>query len=761
MSSVEAAKSNTAFAIRSPVATMTMFGTTLFCSALLMFLIQPMFAKMALPRLGGSASVWSLALVFFQALLLCGYGYTHFLVKACTPRTGALIHGAVMLAATAGFPVAIASGWDNPPEQGQALWLLGLFAASVGLPFFAISANAPLLQSWFARSGHARSEDPYFLYGASNAGSFAALLAYPFLVEPFLGLKQQSFVWSGGYVLLVALVAMCGFTIRFTSPADGRKTSGGSESQGPTWRARMRLIALSFVPSGLLVGSTAYIATDLVSAPFMWVVPLALYLLTFVIVFQRRPWIPHDFVISRLGVFVAPLCMLALLPVTSIWLVPIQLLCVFALMMACHGELVRLRPAAAHLTEFYFLMSLGGVLGGAFASLLAPVIFDRVIEYPLLIIASFVLIGSIRKEPRFHGRIVGLASLSILVVLAMLWATAGWDGDIRRYAALGGLLSLLAAILVLSKHFLAQAPLLLSVFLIYPSVNNLLPAIERARSFYGVIAVHPIDRGRAYVMKHGTTDHGTQVRTDANGLRTTTPPEPQSYYYPRGPFGSVFNHLRAKMGQFEEVAIVGLGTGSTACYALPGETWSFFEIDPEIVRIALNPDYFTFMSECAPGARIVVGDGRLKLKQEPDGKYDLVVLDAFSSDSIPVHMITVEAVDLYLSKLKPGGVILFHISNRYMELSSVVEAVSRARGLVAYHNAMDFKFWQPDKTRLDLISQVAVVARSANALGALTSDPAWHRADAAGLPPPWADDYSNVLGAIWRKSFGASILPAR
>ncbi len=761
MSSLGATKGSTASAILSPVAMMTMFSITLFCSALLMFLIQPMFAKMALPRLGGSASVWSLALVFFQTLLLCGYGYAHLLMKGCTVRTGVLIHGAVMLTAMAALPVAIASGWDNPPEEGQAFWLLGLFAASVGLPFFAISANAPLLQSWFARSGHAQSHDPYFLYGASNAGSFTALVAYPFLIEPFLGLEPQSSIWSGGYALLVALVAMCGLLTGLASPADRREVGVESESQAPTWRQRLRWIALSFVPTGLLVGSTAYIATDVVSAPFMWVIPLALYLLTFVITFQRRPWISHDFVMARLGPVVAPLCMLALSPVTQIWLVPIQLFCVFALMMACHGELVRLRPAAGRLTEFYFLMSLGGVLGGAFASLLAPAIFDSVVEYPLLIIASFVLIGVIRKESRSKGWIIGQAALSIPVVLVMLWTTAGWDSDIKRYTALGWLLGLLVALLVLSKHPLAQAPLLLSVFLIYPSVSNLLPAIERSRSFYGVIAVHPIDHGRAYVMKHGTTEHGTQVRRDANGLRSTAPTEPQSYYYPRGPFGSAINHLHAKNGQFEEVAIVGLGTGSMACYALPGENWSFFEIDPEVVRIARNPDYFTFMSDCAPGARIVIGDGRLKLKQEPDRKYDLIVLDAFSSDSIPVHMITVEAVDVYLSKLKPNGVIMFHISNRFMELSRVVEAASRARGLVAYYNAVDFKFWQPDKTRFDLRAQVAVVARSASALGALTSDPAWHRQDAAELSPPWTDDYSNVPGEIWRKLTDGSSVPAR
>ena len=333
-----------------PEVAIAVFGATLFSSALLMFLIQPMFAKMALPRLGGTAAVWSLALVFFQGVLLLGYGYAHILVKAFSLRTGVIIHVLVMACAVISLPISISAGWEIPPEQGEAFWLMGLFAASVGLPFFAISANAPLLQSWFSRSGHAQSHDPYFLYGASNAGSFAALLAYPLAVEPFLGLLPQTHLWSAAYILLVVMVGSCGFLAAVALNATASAESAEASAAKVTWVQRLVWVMLSFVPSGLLVGTTAHIATDLVSAPFMWVVPLAIYLLTFVITFQTKPWIGHGFVIDRLGVVIAPLCLFVLSPATQLWLVPLHLLVVFTLMMACPRPLMRVRPAPGNLT---------------------------------------------------------------------------------------------------------------------------------------------------------------------------------------------------------------------------------------------------------------------------------------------------------------------------------------------------------------------------------------------------------------------------
>ena len=749
MSSVEVAKRNELSMVRPQVA-IAVFGATLFCSALLMFLIQPMFAKMALPRLGGTAAVWSLALVFFQGILLLGYGYAHVLVKCFSLRVGVIIHAIVMASAVISLPIGIAANWDIPPEQGQALWLMGLFVASVGLPFFAISANAPLLQSWFSRSGHGRSHDPYFLYGASNAGSFAALIAYPLIVEPFLGLLPQTHLWSSAYILLVVMVGSCGFLAAISIPSHASTDGAGAREAEVTWRDRLIWVALSFVPSGLLVSTTAHIATDLVSAPFMWVVPLAIYLLTFVITFQTRPWISHGFVMDRLGLVIAPLCLFALSPATQLWLVPVHLLAVFSLMMACHGELVRLRPNAGRLTEFYFLISLGGVLGGMFASLVAPNIFNSVIEHPLLMIAGFGVIGIIRGKASVTTAKFWLSAVLIPLVLALLWFTHGFNADTKHFIMISWLLIALALLLASSKEPLAQSVILLSVMFIYQSVSKIPAPMEQSRSFYGVLSVYPAVDGRYNLLAHGTTKHGSQMRKDANGLRITTNPEPQSYYYARGPFGSLIRHLREGGNTLENVAIVGLGTGSMLCHALPGEKWSFYEIDPEVVRIALDPQFFTYLRDCGPAAGIVMGDGRLRLQQEPPEQFDLIVLDAFSSDSVPAHLMTVEALDMYLSKLKPDGMVVYHISNRFMELGSVIEGAARARGLGAWFNALDLKYWQPDTSRLDLRPQIALIGKTPEALRGLSSDEAWHRAGEDEAAPAWTDDYSNVIGAIWR-----------
>lgn len=753
MSSVEVTKRSELSLVR-PQAAIAVFAATLFSSALLMFLIQPMFAKMALPRLGGSAAVWSLALVFFQGILLLGYGYAHILVKAFSLRTGAIIHVLVMSSAVISLPIGIAAGWDIPPEEGEAFWLIGLFAASVGLPFFAISANAPLLQSWFARSGHAQSHDPYFLYGASNAGSFAALLAYPILVEPFLSLVPQTQAWSAGYILLVAMVGSCGLIAASAlgSPAGAERAS--EEQAKVSWAQRFTWVMLSFVPSGLLVGTTAHIATDLVSAPFMWVVPLALYLLTFVITFQTKPWISHGFVIERLGVVIAPLCLFALSPATQLWLVPLHLLVVFGLMMACHGELVRLRPAAQKLTEFYFLMSLGGVLGGMFASLLAPNVFDSVIEYPLLMISGFAAVGLVRRTSSFITPKMLLAIAIISLVFGILTFTESLSPQIKNTVMLGWLLMSLGLLLYMSAEPLPQALVLMTVMLIYGTVSTIPAPIEKSRSFYGVLSVYPAQDGRYHVLAHGTTKHGSQLRKDENGLRLTTNPEPQSYYYANGPFGSLVRHMRADGNQLENVAIVGLGTGAMACHALPGEAWSFYEIDPEIVRIARNPEYFTYLRDCGKGAPIIMGDGRLRLQQAAPESFDLIVLDAFSSDSVPAHLMTVEVLDMYVSKLKPDGIVVFHISNRFMELASIIEGAAQARGLETWYNSLDLKYWNPDPSKLDLRPHVALIGKSSKAVRGIATDEAWHRAEEGDVSAPWTDDYSNVIGSIWRMYSG-------
>jgi hypothetical protein len=727
-----------------------LFSATLFTSALLMFSVQPMFAKMALPRLGGSAAVWSVALVFFQAVLLAGYAYAHLLVRYASLRRGALIHAAVLLLALTSLPVGISERWQVPPESGQAFWLIGLFAASVGAPFFAISATAPLLQAWYAQAGQARSRDPYFLYAASNAGSFLALLAYPFLIEPLAGLKPQTIAWSIAYVLLALLIGLCAVIA-----GRGASTTGsGPETLTPTaslpWSLRLTWLVLALVPSGLLVSITAFITTDLVSAPFIWVVPLALYLLTFVIAFQSRPLIPHEAIIERIVIYGLPLSILSVVPIFTIALLPICLGLAFVIMLACHGELARLRPPPEHLTEFYLVVSLGGVLGGILAGLVAPNVFSSVLEYPLLISAAFLAVGLSRRETAKVPQRLWLAAVAsaVLIVFAAAENLAGTDYTMAS-------LLLWMAIIIVAGFFLRRQPLAVGLLTLAIPVSHAIgfataPPLLQSRSFYGVVGVELSEDGQFHTLVHGTTMHGTQQISDDAGQPITGRPESQAYYFSSGPFGSAIRHLRAARGGSIDAALVGLGAGSLLCLSSPGESWTFYEIDPEVVRIASDPNYFTFLGQCGPPAGIVLGDGRLMLEREPSARFDLIVLDAFSSDAIPAHLLTTEALGIYLDKLKPGGLALFHVSNRHMELSSVVEAAARQRGLDVWRNLTERNIWTPDVSRRDVVPFVVAVGKTPGSLAGFDADPAWVRARVDNAVPPWTDDFSNVLTAIWR-----------
>ncbi len=731
------------------------FTLTLFTSAFLMFMVQPMFAKMALPRLGGTSAVWSLALVFFQAVLLLGYGYAHLVVRWLGLRSTLIVHVLVCCIAVSSLPIAIAAGWDEPPEQGEAAWLLALFAVSVGLPFFALSANAPLLQAWFARAGQARSGDPYFLYAASNAGSFLALLVYPFAVEPFIGLAPQGQGWSLGFIALIGLIALCGV---LTLRGGAAMTAAAREAEGNappvTWRARMTWIVLAFLPSGLLVSGTAFITTDLASAPFLWVLPLAIYLLTFVIAFQARPLIPHKGLMSQIGLYGTALGIFAVTPLGGTLSLALNLLLCFLLMLGCHGELAQRRPAAARLTEFYFIVSLGGVLGGAFSSLAAPQLFNSVSEYPVLVIASMAVLGLAQAGwaamPRTLVQGIGAAAL----LLMMFRAYIGFEGWAKQALLVGVTAVLLIWLALGRRQPAAMALLLVAVMGCYAMDQRGEPLLLRTRSFYGVLSVTDSANGRFRELTHGTTKHGVQRIREEDGTPITGPAEPRAYYYAAGPFGSAIRHLRdahaGDGGRLSDVALVGLGVGSMLCFSQPGESWRFYEIDPQVVAIASDPRYFTLLRDCGPAAGMIVGDGRLKLGYVADGSLDLIVLDAFSSDAVPAHLMTREALALYMRKLKPGGIAIFHTSNRYLELNSVVAAAARSLGLAAWHNVMEARYWHHDPDKGDVVPTLVVVARNRQVVPGFDTDPAWRLSD-PGAVAPWTDDYSDIPGAIWRR----------
>ncbi len=721
------------------------FAVTLFTSACLLFLIQPLITKMILPLLGGSPAVWSVALVFFQGVLLIGYAYSHALVTRLPPRVAVPMHLAVLALAMLSLPISLPAGWREAPANGQQLWLLGLLAVSVGLPFFAVSSNAPLLQSWFSRTDHPHSRDPYFLYGASNCGSFAALILYPLVVEPLLPLGRQTSFWGITYALLAIMVAVCG-CIAWRYGIGGARfdvAAAGQSAPAPTLSDRAIWAGLAFVPSGLLVGVTAYITTDLVAAPFLWVIPLALFLLTFVITFQKKPWLRHKVMLWIHSLVVAPLCVLMFTPALWAWLLLAHLAAFFVSTMVCHGELVRRRPPARYLTEFYLLMSFGGVCGGLFASLIAPQIFSRVFEYPILMLAVFACRADFWEALRGEGRKQALSFALVPAAVAAMTLSAGAGGGAGLSLLIWSVVGSMVALAFLHNRPLLQSGILAAALTLSISLGVNQNAIERIRSFFGVSTVFAMEGGRYHVLTHGTTMHGAQSWTDENGARLSGEPGKLSYFFEGGPYDIAVKLIRQNDGKLEDVAVVGLGAGALACYGEQGELWRFFEIDPEVIQIARNPRLFTFISECAPGSSIVLGDGRLSIKKARDASFDLIILDAFSSDSVPAHLMTVEAMKLYFSKLKPGGALLFNISNRYMELASVIRAV-------AYFDRLGDGTWTSNRKKYEVVPLIAAVAKTGADLGGIPADPRWYEKGDEPMITPWTDDYANFIGAIWR-----------
>ena len=653
-----------------------LYAATLFVSALLLFLIQPMFTKMVLPRLGGAPTVWSVAMVFFQAALLAGYSYAHVLVRRLSPWRGAFVHFCLLACAGATLPIAISSLFGEPPSAGIPVWLIGLFSASIGLPFIALSASAPLLQGWFAGIDHAKARNPYVLYAASNLGSFAALFAYPVVVEPFLTLREQSRLWSTGFAVLAVLIAIAAVLAARhgaeTAPAAASKTA-------PTpWPVRLRWMALAAIPVGLVISVTTYISTDIASAPFLWVIPLALYLLTFVAVFRDRPWVPTSTVIMLVPIVVAPLA-IGLLGGAKRYMfamIGLNLLAFVLLTLLCHAELYRRRPDPAKLTEFYLCMSLGGVVGGLFAALAAPHLFPLAYEYPLLIvIALMAMPGALETRGR---RLALDVAPPLLLAAAAAVMRLVFDLDLPANAETAFRIALvgLAALMLFQRkrppRFAALAVLAFVVTALWqPGMNRVLAA----RSFFGVHQVVDTADGEYRLLYNGTTLHGAERIADLAG----NTPKPLTYYFPDGAIAQSIKTVRSAQGGFRRVAVVGLGTGTLSCLSQRGEHWTFYEIDPVVVQIARNPKLFSFMNSCAPDAGVVLGDARLTLAQSKE-TYDLIVLDAFSSDVIPVHLLTREAIEGYLSHLAPKGALVLHISNRYLELANVVAAIAAGEG---------------------------------------------------------------------------------
>jgi hypothetical protein len=724
---------------------MPVYALTLFISALLLFWVQPMFSKMVLPLLGGTSAVWSVSMVVFQTLLLGGYVYAWFITTRLSLRLALLVHLLLLALASLSLPIAIAAGFDQPPAQGVTLWVIGLFVASVGLPCFAVSASAPLLQVWFAQTGHKQSANPYVLYGASNLGSFAVLIAYPFFIEPRWGLSEQSRLWSWGFWLLVSGIAVCGLLANAGKIQGGNVQAAQASPTAVNWSMRLRWIVLAFIPSGLLVGVTAHITTDVASAPFLWIAPLSVYLLTFILAFRARPLLPMRYLLAFQPVTLGLLAVLFPWGPQFSWMVGLgaNLAAFFLAAMVCHSELYRKRPALSALTEFYAWMSAGGVLGGSFAALIAPQISVTVLEYPVLLLAAFALrpdASAIGAKAWLRTGVLVLGAAGLLTAIYLLVSAGNSSWALLMYAAV--IIAAAASICCLGARpvllFWIAATLFVAVNL-FPPGNHI---IKRARSFYGVYKVTSVRDGRYHLLVHGTTVHGAE---DVSSK--TARPEVLAYYHDKGAFWQAIHAVREKQGgSFGRVAAVGLGIGALSCYAQPGENWTYFELDPIVVKLAEDRNLFRTFSECGAGKNIVLGDARLTLKRMPAG-FDLLILDAFTSDSVPAHLLTKEALALYRTKLSPHGVMVFHITNRNLSLRKVVAAAAAANGMAAWVKR-DNAPSDPQRP-YHANAEIAVVARSRADFAA--PDGAW-KAVVGDRDSGWTDDYSNILGALLEKS---------
>jgi hypothetical protein len=664
------------------------------------------------------------------------------------------VHLTLLVLALLTLPLSIAGSFGEPPNSGYPFWLLALFAVSIGLPFFALAANNPLLQAWFVRTGHPAGPDPYFLYASSNIGSFLALLSYPVLLEPMFTLRTQNLIWTGGYGLLIVLIAGCG-ALLLRSPARAMADAQVEETDAPppSWMLRGRWIFLAAVPSGLLIAVTAHISADVAAAPLLWVLPLSLYLLTWVLVFQSRPLLPHRWMLLAQPVAIAGVVILLAfggeqnLPLT----LGGHLVCFFVIAMACHGELARTRPPAKYLTGFYVALSFGGMVGGLFAGLIAPYAFSWVAEYPILLaLAALCRPPGDERLPRWsrwYWPFLAVLAVALIGLSYSTGAASSWLQDHRVWAAgsVGVLAGLLALALNASRwKIFATVVVALIAIRAYPADEG---RVVTVRSFFGVHKIVITPHGQYHVLMHGTTIHGAQKFENDDGTPVTGRPEPITYYHKDGGIGQAITAARERKAAPLRVAVIGVGSGTLACASEPGETWKFFEIDQTMVDTARDPKYFSYIRNCEPDFKPVIGDARLTFAKEPDGVYDLIIVDAYSSDAIPIHLATEEAMKIYKDKLAPQGAVVMHVSNRHLELASVIVGIA---------DANDLKSWvySEDSGRDDeyiFATSVVVSAREETDVGKLASSDDWAETEADDKQRVWTDDYSNVLGAVWRR----------
>jgi SAM-dependent methyltransferase len=720
------------------------FASAIFTSAALVFMVEPMVAKMILPLLGGSPAVWNTCMAFFQVALLIGYLYAHLLQRYLPAKMQVAVHLIVLAAAALLLPVKVTALFGAAPVGAPVGWLLGVLFFSIGAPFAALSATAPLLQTWYARAlrGQPEAENPYILYAASNLGSVLALLAYPAGVEPLMALTTQTLVWAGIYIVFCMLIVSAGFYVWRTDHGEFAIASiaDTEEHTHIAWRQRIIWILLAAAPSSLMLGVTTYISNDVASVPLFWVIPLALYLLTFVIAFQARAMISRDYALSWQAVCVAAAAgFLCLYSNNLLAHLIVYLGAFFFCALVCHQRLASTRPHPAQLTEFYLFVSLGGVVGGIFNALVAPVLFNTVLEFPLVL----VLCGLTRpwQGVPLDRRMISLAMMGVATSLTL--AFVPFNPQLALVPIALAIVGGIAAVLVRGRALLftlVVGALCGQALLVPPDKRT---NLVRVRSFFGVHRVTldsvPALGGNVHILFHGTTIHGTQAQSADFRCQPTV------YFANSGPLGQGFLKVMS-MNPRANVGVVGLGTGALATYTREGSRLRYFEIDPEVEQLARDPRYFTYLTECAKGhVDVILGDARVTMAREPAHSYDLIQIDAFSADNIPTHLLTTQAMQIYFQLLKPDGILMLHLTNRNLTLEPPAAATVKAIGATALMQ----EYLPPPGTSAMVTapSKVMLIAKSPAALAGFAQDPRWRPARDNGVRA-WSDDYTNILGAL-------------
>lgn len=717
-----------------------LFATTIFLSALLLFWIQLIIAKMLLPRLGGTPAVWTTCMLFFQTLLLAGYSYVLLTTAWLGPRKQAVLHVVLLLSSALYLPLKLVGSFGSVSEQKYpALWLFAYLLTAIGLPIFLISTTSPLLQKWFTRTSHVSAKDPYFLFAVSNAGSLLALISYPLLLEPNLKLSRQSWLWVVGFVVFLVMSVGCVVLLWKSSPSENFGEPIVQKSP-LLFKRRLYWILLAFIPSSLLFGVTSYITTEIAPTPLLWTIPLALYLVTFVLAFARKTLLSERVTSTVLGglalLLTLVLCANATEPTTAIVL--LHLCFFFVAALVCHGKLASDRPDVTRIAEFYLCVAIGGMLGGLFNALIAPVVFKTLIEYPLAVVLACLMRPPESTSDSSRDRLLDflLPVGAGVVTVALVFLINQYD--VRPAVAVAIVFGIP---LVMINHRFRSRPIRFALALgavmlasvVYAETQN--RTLHDDRNFFGTLSVRLDPTGATHILLHGNTIHGRQFVNPS--LQT----EPLSYFHREGPLGQIFDAFNDNPAS-PNVAIVGLGAGSMACYARPEQHWTFYEINPAVISIAQNTEYFTYLQKCAVGpTQIILGDARLQLQNAPDHHYGLIVLDAFNSDAIPVHLLTQEAIALYTSKLATGGMLAFHISNRSLKLNTVLADLASQNSATS----LSFADGEFDPVRGKDPSEWLVMAQHSPALDVLAQNPRWRALQGHAEADVWTDDFSNIL----------------